>query len=317
MIFDAKPVKFDAMDRQLNMQKHPLGEPQSRAPWLPTPEKESRRDLVPAPTVAEAAAIPAAGARSEIITDRERQPNACSPLPQRPPQPQHAPLPSRQLPVEAGHAAAPADGSAQLLEPPAMEDLFALYKLCGGNVERCINLLARLWEVSVARIAPVVRSWLSLMPEVPPPSRMRSAPVTLPSELSSRLHDLGAAAGVPGGGGATIAFGPAWRRPPPVSAPATHTGRTAASFDVRALQRAVERGASLLPSQTYKLPTLPEGGPHLAPPPAFVAGRLPPPKVDEADEESLAAFAYQSRMGGTLTAAALGGNRPGLTRHMR
>ena len=46
------------------------------------------------------------------------------------------------------------------LEPPSVDDLFALYRLCGGEPDRVIELLARLWgaQPEVRGLSPWSRS---------------------------------------------------------------------------------------------------------------------------------------------------------------
>ena len=69
---------------------------------------------------------------------------------------------------------APADG-------PSEEELFKLLKLCGSE-ERVVIFLARTFGLAPEQIAPTVMSWLAELPEVPPPSRQRSAPPDLSPE---------------------------------------------------------------------------------------------------------------------------------------
>lgn len=157
------------------------------------------------------------------------------------------------------------------LAPPSVDDLFALYRLCGGDAERVIELLSRLWGAQPNVIAPTVHAWLGQLPaSYKPPSRSRSAPPALPSWF---LHAGRAAARAhPGSSLArsstTLAL-PAAIKPPPLSAPAVAGkgagGQIGRSFDMMALQQAVERGSSKLPAsqrvQSFALPPMPEGAP--------------------------------------------------------
>ena len=200
-------------------------------------------------------------------------------------------------------------------EQPSVEDLFALYRLCGGDAERVIELLARLWGTTPDAIKPTVYAWLGNMPTtyVGPPSRSRTAPPTLPSWFMRVGQEMaGGGRGGPqsgGGGGALLGK---HVKPPPLSAPAapgaTHMPRT---FDMLALQQAVERGSTKLPqgsrTRTLTLQPMPEEQPAnfgaaewmaappqvLNPPLQAPAGRAPP----ELNDDALGAFMYQSRVG--------------------
>ena len=157
MIFDARPYQPDAMDRQRHAAPHPLGHHTSRAPWLPTPPDEAQRGAPqagPNEVRREAIAMPSAGLHPPREFDdsprgkRHQAPNTTS---ERPPQ---------SAPSQGSGSGAPpvftqADYEMQLaraqrqavtqLEPPSVDDLFALYRLCGGEPDRVIELLARLW----------------------------------------------------------------------------------------------------------------------------------------------------------------------------
>lgn len=71
--------------------------------------------------------------------------------------------------------------------PPSVEDLFSLWRLCGGSEIHVVETLARLWGCSPLSIADTVRSWLVGMPAIQPPSRSHSAPAVLPLEVRERL----------------------------------------------------------------------------------------------------------------------------------
>ena len=164
MIFDARPYQPDALDRQRHRQPHPLGVHTSRAPWLPTPPMESQRGAPDAhqagPDVRDAVlAMPSAG----FHPPREHDDSPRGKRHQAPTSGQYNERPPQSAPSAGGSGAQPAapvaftqaDYEMQLaraqrqavaqLEPPSVDDLFALYRLCGGDPERVIELLARLW----------------------------------------------------------------------------------------------------------------------------------------------------------------------------
>ena len=63
--------------------------------------------------------------------------------------------------------------------PPSASDLFALHRLYGGNRARITQFFASQWGADPAAIAPLVHSWLEMLPPVemlPLPSRSRSSP---------------------------------------------------------------------------------------------------------------------------------------------
>jgi hypothetical protein len=309
MIFDARPYQPSAQERAHGMQRHPLGDAKSRPPWLPSPDDGvTHTGVLPVPNTHVAPGMPAGGSRR-----RPAEPGEYAPLPEprgqakAPPPP---PPPPQSAPV----------GPSMRVETPSMEDLFSLYKLCGGNTERCIELLARLWDADAERIAPVVRGWLIRLPEVPVPSRISSAPATLPSELSSKLRSFaGVAAGtgpIRQQGAGAPSVGPlllGGKKPPPVSAPAHPGLQPSRSFDMRALQQAVVRGSAKLGRQTLTLPSVPENRQQIL----WTQGHAPGEAVEPQGEDALAAFMYQARVNEKLVLAGLGGNRPGMTRHMR
>lgn len=219
-----------------------------------------------------------------------------------------------------------------------MDDLFALYRLCGGDATRVIELLARLWGAQPQLIAPTVRAWLGNLPAAaPPPSRSRTAPPALPSWFLTA--GLRAAAGVGGmaaevspasGGAADVAMRALQRginlstKPPPLSAPAA-PGETRAtrSFDMLALQQAVEQGSSKLPtrSRTLTLQPMPEEGPVSFSAPQWMApaAELPPAgRVPNAlTDDALGAFMYSERMGGGRLGITDRSSRSFGGRHMR
>ncbi len=215
MVFDApKPYKPSAMDRRA----HPLGERvQIRPPWMSTPPPSGGEPAEP--VGAATAAIPFAGQRPEKtdggkfpaakISDaatEARTAVAAAPLQRPPPQ-----QPPPQQPQKVAMAT-----------PPA-EDLFALYRLCGGDEVKVIDLLAQLWGTAAVSIAPMVRQWLQNMPKLVPPSRSRTAPPML--EFAPFWADAAAARA---GGGRRISPVPpklaamvplGLHKAPPMSAP--------------------------------------------------------------------------------------------------
>lgn len=71
--------------------------------------------------------------------------------------------------------------------PPSFDDLYALFVLHGGSEPDVVETLAKVWGCAPLAIAETVRSWLSSMPALPPPSRMRSAPAIVSPALQARL----------------------------------------------------------------------------------------------------------------------------------
>lgn len=179
------------------------------------------------------------------------------------------------------------------LEPPSVDDLFALYRLCGGDSERVVELLSRLWSTQPEAIRPTVLAWIGGLPATyKPPSRSRTAPPVLPQWFMSAGQRAAAAArsgrGRMGaaGRGATLAL-PAGVKPPPLSAPAA-SGAAASelprSFDMIALKNAVDKGASKLPQRVDRLAlaSLPEAATVSIPAAEWMAprgaARQPPPQ---------------------------------------
>ena len=169
MVFDARPYVPDGMDRQRERKAHPLGDVSKavRPPWLDTPPGSSPAG----PSIEESAAVLAAG-RPLVLSN--------SP-PRRAPDPPRPPPPPQSAP-SAGRSGLP-------ITPPSVEDLFALYRLCGGSESRVVELLAKLWDTQPAAIASVVKGWMSGLPDAPPPSRRRTAPPELPSWLAGNRGD--------------------------------------------------------------------------------------------------------------------------------
>ena len=273
--------------------------------------------------MARSAAMPYAGKTSP---PRERPP---LPLP---PRGGHDPVTHVPIPAHAPPRSAPSQPSSQhgfglggsgfgqasrMLEQPSVEDLFALYRLCGGDAERVIELLARLWNTDAAAIAPTVRAWLGDMPSAcQPPSRTRTAPPVLPSwfmtprwsggaPAASGLARNGVGGGGLGGGGRAV----------PVSAPAVDRPLQR-SFDMAALQQAVRKGEHKLPpaqrTRTLTLQPMPEDGPMdfsaaqwmTAPAAAQQSqarqphfGLAPSGAPAPGGDDALGAFMYASRMG--------------------
>ena len=315
MVFDARPFKPDRNDRK----PHPLGPPvNARPPWLPTPPSASSRPP-PGPSHAESAAMMAAGRP----LPRNETPRRPKPPPPAVPAPRQPAVNPPAVAAQPTPMTGPSASSFLPPEPPSIDDLFALYRLCGGNESRCIDLLARLWDAPRDAIAPTVRQWLSGLPSVAPPSRSRSAPPMLPAWLagadavlaSGKLGPIPTAA-------APIAVAPC--RPPPISAPARpnvldRKGPNTASKDVLALHRAVQQHAAKLGNtharQVLALQPVSEDAPvtNFWTPAAYGehgSGAEGPPM----DADALEAFMYKARMSGKLGAVDRG---RGMTSHMR
>lgn len=283
MIFDARPYQPDALDRQRARAKHPLGENTGvRAPWLPTPPEQAERNQLAQEQAAHSAAVattsnmPVAGRLKGMGQRptgagghaREKPPPQIAPppprsAPQQPPpmqqrQPPQPPQPMPPQPMLPPGAAA--EAAAQ--EQPSMEDLFALYRLCGGDAERVVELLARLWNADPAAVAPTVHAWLGGLPHTyrPPPSRMRTAPPALPSWFTmprfSRTNGVSHDHVRPSAPNAMkpLAGAPLLGRPPnsapvkpiPLSAPVNPQQGRQQTFDMMMLQQAVEKGSTKL-----------------------------------------------------------------------
>jgi len=143
-----------------------------------------------------------------------------------------------------------------------MEDLFALYRLCGGDAERVVELLARLWGADPNAVAPTVHAWLGGLPTSyrPPPSRMRTAPPALPSWFTmprfSKTNGVSHDHVRPNAPNAMkpLAGAPLLGRPPnsapvrpvPLSAPVNPQQGRQQTFDMMMLQQAVENGSTKL-----------------------------------------------------------------------
>ena len=74
--------------------------------------------------------------------------------------------------------------------PPSVEDLLALYQLCGGSPRTVVEVLARLWRTSPDAIRATVEGWLTHLPPIKPPSRSQSAPPVLAPALEARLKSV-------------------------------------------------------------------------------------------------------------------------------
>jgi hypothetical protein len=97
--------------------------------------------------------------------------------------PPHQPPPTPPAPV--------LPPSAVMAVPPSMDDLMAVFELCGSRLA-VVEFLANMWKVKESDIAATVYSWLVKLPSAPPPSRSRSAPPTLPRAVHERLSSAGA-----------------------------------------------------------------------------------------------------------------------------
>lgn len=123
-----------------------------------------------------------------------------------------------------------------LVPKPPAEDLQGLYALCGGSEEALITHLAKVHGVPPQDLAPTVLSWLAERPEIPPPSRQRSAPPVL------------AAVDNKGGRAPSILRGVARTRPPPQSA-AADIGRSSLDSELAAAMRAVDTRLNKAPAR--------------------------------------------------------------------
>ena len=358
MVFDARPYQPDAMDRQRHRQAHPLGEEAGvRPPWLPTPPEQAARDRAAKEQASLAletrklAAVPVAGVgrggkgeqsppgkRPNIPLPSQRQapPRSAPGVSAPPPPPQVSAYPPPPPPVSNAAAAA-----AQ--EQPSTEDLFALYRLCGGDSERVVELLARLWGSDPNTIAPTVYAWLGGLPPSyrPPPSRSRTAPPALPSWFTmprfsaiNGVNHMNVRPDVPHAAkplagapllGRSLPSAPI--KPVPLSAPAVPSAGRKESYDMMMLQQAVANGSSKLgmkQSRTLTLQPMPEDAvmtfsapqwnvPAAAAAPGAAPGRgmapaaargTPPGRVpDGMGEDALGAFMYESRMGKGIAVA--------------
>jgi hypothetical protein len=83
------------------------------------------------------------------------------------------------VPEPRGHNRQLSAASSGPYSPIEDEDLFALYRLHGGDINSIVQFLARQWGTNPRAIAPMVYSWLAHMPPrelLPLPSRSRSSP---------------------------------------------------------------------------------------------------------------------------------------------
>ena len=83
------------------------------------------------------------------------------------------------------HCTAPL-ASSSTLAAPEQADLYALWRLC-GTPDKVVHHIARSLSLVPSAIAPTVKQWLAELPEVPPPSRQRSAPAVLAPSMQARL----------------------------------------------------------------------------------------------------------------------------------
>ena len=269
MVFDARPFKPDANDRQRGIASHPLGDNvATRPPWLPTPPGEVGRDgkvsrpLPSGPDVSQTEAMPFAG--RHLPKSNDDLPHGKKSLSERVADrpPQSAP----HQPSSGSSTGAFQQQQQQFLqlEAPSVDDLFALYRLCGGDAGRVVELLARMWGTQPEAIAPTVNIWLGSLPvQYKPPSRSHTAPPALPSWFMQAGKQAQQRAAFATGG--AIALGKAAAKPPPVSAPAVAGKRgVGTSFDMIAMRKAVEKGQSKLGgarADVLALPSMPEHAP--------------------------------------------------------
>ena len=127
-------------------------------------------------------------------------------------------------------------GFIPLLPKPPAEDLQGLYALCGGSEDALINHLAKVHGLPPQDLAPTILLWLADTPEIPPPSRQRSAPPVL------------AVTGSAGGRAASILRGVPRARPPPQSA-AGDIGRSSSDSELAAAMRAVDTRLNRTPAR--------------------------------------------------------------------
>ena len=89
-----------------------------------------------------------------------------------------------------------AEGAPQIKRPivaPSLEDLFGLRKLCGSDTA-VIEYFANWYGMEADAIAPTIQGWLANCPDVPPPSRQRSAPAVNLSDYRAELRNQKVAA---------------------------------------------------------------------------------------------------------------------------
>lgn len=112
---------------------------------------------------------------------------AAAPPPQPPKHAIYAPPPTKARPAAVAHPRATVEATAEATAgnyaPPSAGDLFALYRLHGGDRTRIVYFLAAQWGADPVVIAPTVHSWLNQLPPLellPLPSRSRTSPSMLP-----------------------------------------------------------------------------------------------------------------------------------------
>lgn len=197
-----RPFVPDVAERAHLRAQHPLGERAIHAPWdegptqheMATQQYNRRRGCMP-------------GGHPRIPTPQ--------PVPPIAPHVSHEaqPLPPRQAtPHPAPSAPAVHRG------PPSHEDVYALWRLAGGDAGQVAEMLARLYQASVEQVTPGVHDWVrDNRPSLIPASRTQSEPPARsgswlgPSEAGRRrLTSSGMLEGAP----------PSRRHePPPLSAP--------------------------------------------------------------------------------------------------
>jgi len=192
------------------------------------------------------------------------------------------------------------------LKAPSTEELLRLYKLCGSEAQ-VTALLAKQHRLTPEALAPTVRKWLAALPEIPPPSRQRSAPPSLVAPAMSTPF----ATSVAGAAARPAEVVPI--RPPPASAPVRSSGA-----DVIAAMRALDsrlNSSALAQHSTKVTPLAPKSQRAVLESGLNFRPNLLPSSVPEHEEaldgvdDEAAAYMARTALGARLEPKGMGGKR--------
>ena len=178
-----RPFVPDSHERAHLRAQHPLGERANvHAPWddgptqheMATQQYHRRRGIRMAGEQQPRAPTPSPASSAQLAG------RAVQPLPPRQPTPHPAPS---SLPPAAQHHPHPPRG------PPSHQDVYALWRLAGGEESQVADMLARLYQAPVEQVAPGVRDWVrDNRPSLIPVSRSQSEP---PARSTPWVESLG------------------------------------------------------------------------------------------------------------------------------
>ena len=204
----------------------------------------------------------------------------------------HPKTPTQKPALPAALGPSPSMASAA---PPSAQDLFELYKLCGGNRLEVMQLLARAWGTSPQEIEPTVSAWLDQLPVPLPPSRSTSAPPQLSGALATGPRLL-----LDAGDAAKRAMAAKITRTPAASAPPNQRSSEVRLAAIHGLNSASTRlNASVSHRSPYRSGALPPAQILSLPQPAsFAPVVFTPAEVDAVPEEEPVEFWDDGAPGG-------------------